>query len=171
MAKKQTDVLPGTWVRHEANVGLVQPYVVGQHKQFVPVKWLPAEESAGTSFAQSEAVLADVVSLEPISEPQLGRVEAAAYAGMTPTNLYRAKRDGWFGGPARQPFYALPSEIDKYLAAPKARSGVQAAALAAVHRDAGRIITEAKQREYKRRLSGGSSSRRRKGGRKASATK
>lgn len=133
-------VEPGRWVMLERNCGLVVAEGPASDKRLVYVKWLPEptqRERSPTSgrlrpaferaFANVIPVLVEASALRAIEEPKLTREEAACYAALSPQRLYQLRDQGWFGGKNREPFYALPTELDAYAAAPKATNRWQSA--------------------------------------------
>jgi hypothetical protein len=122
------DIDLGTWVRQQNNRGLVVGEALASAgERIVWVKWLPAVQKtdAGrlrldTPFSSMSPVQVAAGGLEAIEEPHLDREEAAVYVGRTTSRLYQLVNSGWFGAGARDPFWAMPSELDAYLAAPKA---------------------------------------------------
>ena len=129
----------GTWVRQENNRGLIvgdAPASAGE--RMVWVKWLPAVQKSsngrlrlsGPTFNDIAPVQVAASGLLAIDEPTLDREEAAVYVGRTTSRLYQLVAEGWFGAGKRDPFYATPSELDSYAAAPKATNRWEADSVA-----------------------------------------
>jgi hypothetical protein len=135
------EIVPGAWVKSERNIGLVVKEAdpnLEINERIVYVKWLPKVDSGTTKAGKAkpayERAFANVIptlmgasALRGIEEPKLTREEAACYAALTPSRLYQLRNEGWFGGPERDPFYAFPTELDAYAAAPKATNRWQVA--------------------------------------------
>lgn len=133
-------VEPGKWVKLEGLCGLVVGEGPAGADRLVYVKWIPEpserERNAKSNrrrpafdraFANVIPALVAASALTGIEEPMLTREEAACYAALTPSWLYHLRSEGWFGGKARDPFYATPTELDAYIAAPKATNRWQSA--------------------------------------------
>lgn len=139
----------GTWVSQENNKGLIvgdAPPSAGE--RMVWVKWLPAVVKGAGGRVVNVRAFNDVTPIQvaasgltAIDEPRLDREEAATYVGRSTSRLYQLVKVGWFGGtvsdgkaPARDPFYATPSELDSYLAAPQATNRWEAENVAKAQR-------------------------------------
>jgi hypothetical protein len=111
------DAFDGTlWVRQGQNIGRLIGTGVSGEVNFVGIKWLsrdvPFHKQVVTYIAGDSKDAME--SFEIIPEPKLSAEEAACYTDRTRSRIYQWNNSGYFGE-RRNPFFVLPSELDRRL--------------------------------------------------------